>query len=260
MFATASHIDGRKREKLGVLFCHAFGEERQKIYRSTFHFANTLADHGIPSMRFDYIGTGDSDGDLPDVSLDSMLSNTLCSAGQARDILNVENLLLLGIRLGAVVAARATSKLDWLDTCIMWNPIIDGAEYLQELKRTEKIIKLTGKPSNGRPLILPDNDDCIVIEADLMTSRMVGQLQAVDLTTEPLSVSHLFVAGRKDDKKEKSNISKFADSRKESIEHVDCWLKQPREYWSTRSMYDAYFPTPTFDATLQWIDYLTKTA
>lgn len=258
LFATANNCNVDKRVKLGVLFCHAFGEERQKIYRSTFHFANALADHGIPSLRFDYIGTGDSEGDLPEVSLDSMLQDTLAAAKTAKEVLNVDHLLLLGIRLGAVIAARATVILDSADACIMWNPIVDGADYLRELKRTEKIIRMTGKKSGTEPLILPEIEDLTVIEADQMSALMVEQLNALDLITEPLIFTQLFVAGRQDDMKEQSRINSLTDACQGNIKNIESWLEQPREYWSTGSMYDAYFPTPTFDISLKWIHSLAS--
>ena len=256
----ANTIKNGTSAQLGVMFCHAFGEERQKTYRSTFHFSTLLAQHHIPSFRFDYLGSGDSDGNLSDISLDTMLANSLHAAEIAKTCLGCDRLIILGIRLGAVIAARAASQIPAAIATIMWNPIVNGAEYLRELKRTEKLIRLSRPRGITPPISPPANSAFTVIEADLMTSEFTTQIESTDLVSEAMSMSRLFVAGREDDEKEASNIRRLVDAKRSEVAQLECWLQQPREFWSTRSMYDAYFPVPTFEQTLHWIESIRLAA
>jgi alpha/beta superfamily hydrolase len=257
LLSVANHGNPNERSpKLGLLICHAFGEERQKTYRSTYHFTNSLADRGIPSLRFDYVGTGDSEGDLPDVSVESMYSDTILAANYAKETFGVEQLVILGIRFGAALAARATSALPYADACVMWNPIANGKDFLTELLRTEKIIRITGKKGAKLPVTPPADTDSTVVEADLMTVALAEQMSAIDLASNVVDFSNLLITGLHDDKKESEGILAIENAQRSTIPNIEVWLEQPREYWTGRAMYDAYFPTPTFEKTLQWLDNL----
>ena len=253
IFAIANAATVDSNLDVGVVFCHAFAEERQKTYRATHHFSNMLGEHGIPSLRFDYFGTGDSDGGMEGITLDRMLADSMVAAAHARETLERESLIFLGIRLGAVIAARAASALSGANACIMWNPVIDGGAYLRSLRRTQKLIRLS-RLKDSPPSIKPPYDTSLaVIEADLMTADLASQIGSINLNSESIDIDHLFVTGRKDDQKEQAAIGAFLESKQSDVRTVEAYLEQPREYWSTRSMYDAYFPLETFEATLRWV-------
>src|SRR6267378_4565458 len=48
------------RPALGLVICNPFGNEAICAHRSLRHLAERAADAGIPALRFDYDGTGDS--------------------------------------------------------------------------------------------------------------------------------------------------------------------------------------------------------
>jgi alpha/beta superfamily hydrolase len=47
----------------GVVICNPFGFEVICAHRTLRHLADSLAGAGLPTLRFDYDGTGDSAGD-----------------------------------------------------------------------------------------------------------------------------------------------------------------------------------------------------
>ena len=67
-YSLLGHIDFPQsaRGSMGVLIVPSFGWEDVCSYRPLRFLARTLADEGIPAMRFDLPGTGDSSGDARD--------------------------------------------------------------------------------------------------------------------------------------------------------------------------------------------------
>ena len=64
---TPAHAAGRPAR--GVVLCHPWGQEYLHAHRSLRKLGDLLAAAGFDVLRFDYFGTGDSAGDLPEASL-----------------------------------------------------------------------------------------------------------------------------------------------------------------------------------------------
>jgi len=252
LFGTCTLQDKSRAADVGVLFCHAFSEERQKSYRSTFLFAQTLAYAGIPSFRFDYKGTGDSQGNLSETTIDSMVEDTVGAYEEAKQRLGVDKLVVLGIRLGAVIAVKASPRLRGLEKIILWNPIIEGKRYYRDLTRTEAIINLARKKSAD----VNDVSDSgfVEIDAELVSPEMVDQLKNINLVSDDHSIAQYFITGRKNDKIEMRQIDRLAQHLDNSPTDATCWTEETGDFWSSRSMYDAFYPTNTFEATLRWLN------
>lgn len=96
-------------------------------------FARELAGLGNPVLRFDYRGNGDSDGEFSETSLDTALADI----GHAIDVLKertgIGSVGLLGLRLGASLAALAAERRDDVSRLVLWEPIVNGGRYAQEL-------------------------------------------------------------------------------------------------------------------------------
>ena len=56
------HLPAHPPASIGLVICNAFGHEALCSHRSVRHFAERAARQGIPTLRFDYDGTGDSAG------------------------------------------------------------------------------------------------------------------------------------------------------------------------------------------------------
>ena len=62
-----------------------------------------------------------------------MQEDTRTAAAYLRHVTEISRLSLIGIRLGATIAA--TSKVPDVDQLILWAPITEGADFLQQLDR-----------------------------------------------------------------------------------------------------------------------------
>ena len=118
-----------------VVFCHPFGEEKLWAHRVYVSMARRLAGLGRAVLRFDCMGIGDSSGRFDESSLSTMLADVDAAVREVRQRTGQTKVALLGLRLGATVAALAAERLDELDRLVLWAPIVDGARYMQELLR-----------------------------------------------------------------------------------------------------------------------------
>jgi len=117
-----------------VLLCNPFGEEAVRAHRIYRVLATQLSRAGHPVLRFDYLGTGDSQGDADDVTLDDWIDDIALAAAVLRRESGVSQLAAVGLRLGGTLAARAVARRAIeLRHLLMWDPIVAGAAYLREL-------------------------------------------------------------------------------------------------------------------------------
>jgi len=116
--------------------CYATRRIRGDLrHRALRHCAEAAADAGIPALRFDYDGTGDSAGtDLDPDRLSAWIASVhgaqrLCGARPACD-----RVCFLGVRLGATLAALAASERSDVAGLIALAPVVSGRAYTRELR------------------------------------------------------------------------------------------------------------------------------
>lgn len=118
------------------VFCHPLAEEKLWTHRVFVGFARLLAARGHGVLRFDLMGNGDSDGDFSQCSVESAVSDVLCSIEEAKRRWSSARIDLLGLRFGATIAALAAERSSDVGRLILWAPILDGERYMQELLRS----------------------------------------------------------------------------------------------------------------------------
>lgn len=117
-----------------VVLCYPWAHEYIYAHRSMTKLALVLAESGFHVLRFDYFGTGDSAGDAIDVTLDGCREDILTAAEELLDMTGGERVSLIGLRLGAVLAAEvAASDRELVDRLVLWDPVISGSDYVAAL-------------------------------------------------------------------------------------------------------------------------------
>jgi pimeloyl-ACP methyl ester carboxylesterase len=124
---------GAVREEC-VLICNPFGQEAIRCHRLLRVLAERLARSGFNVMRFDYFGTGDSDGEDVEGNMETWV-NDVCRANQELCLRSGCHFSAwFGLRLGANLAAKASSRTELAPRhLVLWDPVIAGATYLDEL-------------------------------------------------------------------------------------------------------------------------------
>jgi len=118
----------------GLVICKPFGYEATCGHRTMRVFAASAAQLGMPVLRFDYLGTGDSaDGDPEADQIGPWLRDVVAAAAELRRRTAVTRVCLLGFRLGALLATLAAREAA-ADALLLIAPVVSGRRYLRELR------------------------------------------------------------------------------------------------------------------------------
>jgi uncharacterized protein len=124
----------------GVLICYPIMHEYMRSHWALRQLAVSLANAGFHVFRFDYFGTGDSAGNGDEIDIDQWKNNIRTAAHELKDTADVTKLSIIGLRLGATLAAKTILHDIKINKIVLWDPIIDGSSYLAELKAMHKEI------------------------------------------------------------------------------------------------------------------------
>lgn len=114
----------------GIIICSPFDRERRWSYRVMVNFARLLASRGYAVFRFDYRGTGESDGDNDFPSLESRIEDIAAATIFFKSQVRIEKLSLLGLRMGATAAILSAGGSDLIDSLALWYPILDLKKFI----------------------------------------------------------------------------------------------------------------------------------
>lgn len=160
------------RRNEGIVLCYPFGQEYMRAHRSFRRLAINLAARGFAVLRFDYRGTGDSSGDMQGVSVQDWLGDIQYAVQELKDIAAVSSVSLIGLRLGAILAAATAQNLN-LSRLVLWDPLISGEAYCDEIRQ-----EIRSKPSRSRFI---DTDEDIYFNGFRLPRSLQSGLAPIDL-------------------------------------------------------------------------------
>ncbi len=193
-----SDADAVPRNCITVI-CPPLGFEYTHSHRSVRHLADALARHGVPALRLDYHGIGDSPGsDLDADRLAYWLQSIRVAVSEARNMSNGAPVCLLGIRLGATLAAMVAAEveIDWLVT---WFPVISGRRYLREQQATAQ--SMQSDQNNER-----SSDGLLEAAGFMFTPQTQEALKSIDLLNAPSKARAGVLLLQRDDLNEDNSL------------------------------------------------------
>ena len=117
----------------GVVLCYPHGADYDSAFRSFRILGTRLSRAGFHVLRFDYLGTGDSWGDIEDASIGRWTEDTVAAIHELRTSCDLRQVAVVGLRLGATVAAFAAADCGAVDQLVAWAPVFEGRDYLAGL-------------------------------------------------------------------------------------------------------------------------------
>lgn len=117
----------------GVVLVPPLLHELPRSRRFITEVASELASLGLPALRFDFHGTGDSGGTGEDLDFASMHRDLELAAAALRERARIERLVLVAWRGGALALRGWLERGGSADLVLLWEPIVDGSAWVQEL-------------------------------------------------------------------------------------------------------------------------------
>lgn len=132
--ATYYHPANSSRAKdRAVIICYPVGQEYIRFHKGIVNLAIELSLAGYEVFRFDYLGTGDSGGDLETIQdIEVWQTNLRMLINEAKTGTYVTKITLIAIRLGAMISNKSWRD-DMVDSIVFWNPVFNGERFIQEL-------------------------------------------------------------------------------------------------------------------------------
>ena len=232
------HLPADGMVRGGVVLCQPLGIEAICVYFSYRTLADRLAQLGLAVLRFDYDGTGDSGGTETDPD---RLQSWLASLTTATDYLagtGVGQVGMVGIRMGALLAATEAVRRQGVDALVLWDPCLSGRSFLRE-QRFLRLLATEEQEQGDTAVEAPGvrfEVETVKELADLDMTATPGPLAARTLVLMPPGRSRprrleARLAGAPVEWEEATGQEDLLDSQLqetpfETIERVALWLSQ----------------------------------
>lgn len=175
-----------------TVLCNPLGHEYVHSHRSMRCLADELASAGMPTLRFDYHGTGDSPGtDLDAERLTRWRQDIETAIDEARALSGRARVCLLGIRMGASLALLSSVDRA-VDSLVLWGPAVSGRRYVRELQAIARLAEMA--PS------IPSGADALIESAGFMlSSQTADEFKALNLLKlTQVQAGRVLIVGRDD--------------------------------------------------------------
>lgn len=125
----------------GVVFFHGFTGDRMESHWIFVKCARALARVGIASMRFDFYGSGESDGDFREATLQREISDARVAWKffRRQKMIDTKRVGLLGLSMGGAVAACLAPKVR-ARALVLWSALAHPTELRALAERTTKLM------------------------------------------------------------------------------------------------------------------------
>lgn len=116
-----------------ILICSPISHEYMRSYHIIRQLSEKLANSGHHVLRFDWYGYGDSYGEPENGSISIWINNIQYALDELLSNSNTPIISIIGLRFGASILTKAIGQLKSIKNMVLWDPVISGKNWLQEL-------------------------------------------------------------------------------------------------------------------------------
>lgn len=168
-----------------VVYFHGFTGNKTEHAKHFLNFSRIISKYGYASLRLDFSGNGESDGEFPDFTMDTLMSDAEMIIESAFKIQGVKKLTLLGFSMGGGVTTYMSAKYgNKISKLVLWSPATNINDIIK--RRFDNAPKLeNGNAKHGT----------FEISTDMYESLFkYDPLKGIDKFTNPVMI----IQGKKD--------------------------------------------------------------
>jgi pimeloyl-ACP methyl ester carboxylesterase len=154
------------------------GREYVLAHRAYRRLAVLLSNAGFPTLRFDLYGCGDSGGEFEQAGIRQWLTDVSTAIDEVKARCSFPGICLVGFRLGASLSMMAGAERDDIESIVLWDPIVSGRAYIEELKALHKTMLSHSYERRRRWIIGSKRTEILGFP---FSDAMLAELRAVDL-------------------------------------------------------------------------------
>lgn len=128
--------------RIGVIMAAPLLHEQPRSRRVLVEVASRFAELGLPCLRFDYFGTGDSGGAGEQHDFSAVHADLDAAAGALREQAGVARVAVLAWRAAALPVSSWVAAHGGVAAFVLWEPVVDGAAWLAQLEANDRIERL----------------------------------------------------------------------------------------------------------------------
>ena len=128
-----SLLISRRKGSPWIVFNHGFTGHRLGPGYLFVRLSRELAEAGFSSLRFDFAGSGESEGSFSGMTVDSMRSDLRSAVRLVRKRFAPSSLILLGHSLGGMIASLSCAAIK-PDGLVLLSPVADAQGLIQRRK------------------------------------------------------------------------------------------------------------------------------
>lgn len=170
-----------------VIIYHGFCGSKIGPHFIFVRLARELAKQGIASVRFDFYGSGESDGVFSDMTLSTEIEDAklIYEWASKREYVERNNKFLLGLSMGGLITSLIAPDYDDINSIVLWSP---AGNMLQVAEESAKNAFYT-------------SDGYADIEGLLINKEFINDLRKYDIynTAKNYKKSALIIHGTKDE-------------------------------------------------------------
>ncbi len=166
------HLPADGQARAAVVLCPPLGLEALNSYDTFRQLATRLEVQGFAVLRFAYDGTGDSAGDRDDPDRIEAWRSSIREAIAFVRKGGADRVSLLGMRVGAILAALEADHDGDINSLVLWDPCTTGRAFLSE----QRAIQLISLGSTQR------KDGAVETPGFVYSAEVANDLKSLDLT------------------------------------------------------------------------------
>ncbi len=138
-FGWIHHAPNCATSDVVAVICPGVGRDSSTGYRPARLLADSLAIAGYTTIRFSYPGTGDSADPVDENWWPAWTRSLHAAINRACAVAGVEQVVLIGIRLGAALAALAATERKEVVGLVLLEPVVRGSSFATQLRIEERM-------------------------------------------------------------------------------------------------------------------------